>query len=92
MRQTCQVSFQCGTIMLNILSFADVRNKFRVTMDTEEEPAFIIHLPNGNTLKFKEVSSGLYLYDYKNPSYLHENTEHDYSFLIQSRLGEHNFT
>ena len=61
-------------------------------MDTEEEPAFIIHLPNGNNLKFKEVQSGLYLYDYKNPKYLRENVEYDYSFLIQSRSGEHNFS
>ena len=60
-------------------------------MDIDKEPAFIIHLPNKNTLKFKEVSSGLYLYDYANENYL-QNNDDAFTFLTQVRSGVHNFT
>ena len=78
--------------MLNILSFADLRNKFRITMNTEKEPVFIVHLPNGNRLKFREVASGLYLYDYANSKYLQSKGEDDFTFLTQVRSGSHNFS
>jgi hypothetical protein len=47
--------------MLNILSFKDVRKRFRVTVDTGVEAAICVHLDDGKVLKFKEVESGLYL-------------------------------
>lgn len=78
-------------LMLNFLSFTDICNKFRVTMDTRDESAFVSHLPNGKNLKFKKVRSGLYLYNYENPSYSHKNVN-KFSFLVQSRLGQNNFT
>ena len=48
--------------MLNILSFAEVRNKFRITMDTNNETSMTVHLKNNKIVIFDEVSSGLYLF------------------------------
>ena len=78
--------------MLNILSFADVRNKFRITMDSGKEPTFIVHLPNNKILKFREVASGLYLYDHADGSYLQSKEVDDFTFLNQSSTGLHNFS
>jgi len=46
---------------LNILSFADVRKKYQITMDTAVEAAFFVHLNNKEVWKFEESSEGLYL-------------------------------
>ena len=46
--------------MLNILSFRDVRENFRITMDTNKENSIRVHLLGGST-KFMEAESGLYL-------------------------------
>ena len=49
----------------NILSLAAVRKICRITMDTEHEPAIIVHKRNGGTMKFTESDTGLYYYDAK---------------------------
>ena len=46
--------------MINILSFADVRKRFRITIDTEEESTFLVHTGKGRPLRFNKVASGLY--------------------------------
>ena len=46
--------------MLNILSFKNVRKRFRVTIDTLVENAIYVHMDDGGILKFKEVESRLY--------------------------------
>ena len=46
---------------VNILSFKDVRKRFRVTVDTAVKNAIRVHLDDGKVMKFKEVESGLYL-------------------------------
>ena len=48
--------------MLNILSFAEVRKTFRITMDTNEETSMIVRLKNNKIMRSNEVSSGLYLF------------------------------
>ena len=47
--------------MLNILSFKDVRKRFKVTVYTSVENAICVHIDDGKVLKFAEVESGLYL-------------------------------
>ena len=47
--------------MLNILSFRDVRENFRIAMDTDKENSIEVHLPGGKSVNFMEVESGLYL-------------------------------
>ena len=49
--------------LANILSLAAVRRVRRVTMDTDIEPAILVHRPDGTVLRFVEFQSGLYFYD-----------------------------
>jgi Reverse transcriptase (RNA-dependent DNA polymerase) len=71
-----QVSTQMGTLpdfglvwynpesIANVLSLAQVRLHRRVTMDTDQLPAFHVHKRDGSgTTLFVEHESGLYLYD-----------------------------
>ena len=46
----------------NILSLADIRKVCRVTMDTSNEPALLVHRIDGSVMKFTKHSSGLYIY------------------------------
>ncbi|WP_371077836.1 hypothetical protein, partial [Salmonella enterica] len=45
----------------NIFSFAELKDKHKITYDSSKEDAFIIHLPN-KTVKFTRTSEGLYIY------------------------------
>ena len=52
--------------LANILSLANVRKKFRVTLETGPSdpcPCIYVHCNKGKILKFKEHSMGLYVYD-----------------------------
>jgi len=46
---------------LNILSFAEVSRKFRITIDTAQESAIYVHISQNKVIKFKEVKNGLYV-------------------------------
>ena len=43
----------------NILSLSDIADKYRVTLDTDEEKAFKVHFPK-KIVKFKQLSNRLY--------------------------------
>jgi len=45
----------------NIFSFAELKDKHKITYDSSKEDAFHIHLPN-KTIKFTRTSNGLYVY------------------------------
>ena len=47
---------------LNILAWKDVRERFRITADTSNANEIVVHLNNDKEMVFKEVESGLYLY------------------------------
>ena len=47
----------------NILSLKRVKEKFRVTYDSKKENAFIVHKPDGSTIKFQQLDEGLYYLD-----------------------------
>ena len=49
--------------LANILSLAQVRQRCRVTMDTATEPSMIVHRADGTLMKFREYTTGLYIYD-----------------------------
>ena len=49
-------------LIANILSLADVRKVCRVTMDSHNEPALLVHRLDGLVMKFTEHESGLYVY------------------------------
>ena len=48
--------------MANILALNEVRRTFRVTLDTDEELAFRVHLADNTILRFTEHDSGLYVH------------------------------
>ena len=75
--------------MLNILSFKDVRNKFRITVDTAIENTINVHISQDKVLRFEEVESGLYLL--RSDKYI-KNKVSAYSFLTLVRANKENFT
>ena len=75
---------------MNILSFKDVRERFRITVDTSLENAICVHLDDGGVLKFKEVESGLYLLSSKNN--LTNQKISAYSFLNLVKANKSDFT
>jgi hypothetical protein len=42
---------------------AAVRKRNRITMDTDIEPALLVHRQDGTVMKFREYRTGLYYYD-----------------------------
>ena len=72
--------------MLNILSWSDVRKKYRITADTDKGPYIVVHTP-GKELRFKEVDSGLYLLEGNN-----NNEVSAYSFLTLVAANKNLFT
>ena len=52
--------------LANILSFAAVASKFRITIDTEFDPFINVHLHDGTSIIFKQCRAGLYYFDTTN--------------------------
>ena len=48
--------------MLNILSFAEVRKKIRITIDTDKSATMNVHIGNGKIMQFQELEEGLYMF------------------------------
>ncbi len=67
--------------LANILSLAEVRKKFRVTMDTDVEPALCVHRADGTIMKFQEYATGLYYFDASQASDNASNDVIAYSFV-----------
>ena len=57
----------------------DMRKKFCITMDTENEAALIVHKPN-KTMKFKEWPNGLYAMNPSEPDGV-GSTEDQYQMI-----------
>ena len=51
--------------LANIMSFANVRKKFKINISTgpDKEPMILVFRTNEKPMSFKEVTSGLYVYD-----------------------------
>ena len=65
-----------------MLSFSAVARKFRITMDTELDPAINLHLRNGMDIMFKRCSGGLYYYDTNSTEHNTINIQvTDYTFI-----------
>jgi len=79
----------CKDSLANILALFDVEKRFRVTMDTDKESAFIVHsVPK---MKFIKRISGLYTLEQTNTTNTID-TNNNYSFLITSTARESMFT
>ena len=68
--------------LMNMFSFQDVRKRFRVTMDTGEENAIIVHLDEGKVVKFLETDNGLYIWTPCDGTNLSKKKVSLYSFLL----------
>ena len=49
--------------LANILSLALVTEQYRVTLDTGVDNAFVVHVSEKHTIRFKRDKSGLYFFD-----------------------------
>ena len=84
--------------MANILSFANVRKKFRITISTGPDdpcPTFCVHKTDGSIMEFKEHSLGLYVFDAaSSPSKDKTISEKvtNYSFLSTVAMNENNYS
>jgi hypothetical protein len=63
----------------NIISMKGLTDKFRVTMDSKEELALLVHMPD-KIVKFKQFSNGLYVMD-PNDKTSFEMKKKPYQFL-----------
>ena len=66
--------------LTNILSFAAVASKFRITIDTELDPSINVHPHDGILIIFKQYGGGLYLFDTENEAFYEDRTT-DYTSL-----------
>ena len=72
--------------MINILSWRDVRKKFRITADTTKGNFITVHLASNRKMVFEEVESGLYFFKNK----VHEETDNKisgYSYLMLTKAN-----
>ena len=53
----------------NILSFAAVVSKFRITTNTELYPSINVHLHNGKRIIFKKFGGGIYYFGATNEAF-----------------------
>ena len=51
-----------------IMALVDVTSKFRVTMDTINEPAMFVHTGPYSVLNFYQCHKGLYYFDTSSPN------------------------
>ena len=77
--------------MVNILAWCDVRKKFRITTDTNIETTINVHINKNHIIKFREVESGLYIYNTEN-TLRNNNTPLGHSFLNLTTENMSNFT
>ena len=73
-------SFLNEQSLVNILYFAAVTSKFRITIDTELELFINIHLHNGTRIIFKQCGAGLSYFDTRNEVFPEDQTK-EYTFL-----------
>ena len=83
--------------MVNILSFGEVAQRFRITMDTANENTINVHInqDDDKVLKFREMDNGLYVLETTNNdlvshySYLHLATlpNHNHAYYSKSEIA-----
>jgi len=72
--------------LANILSLANVRKKFKVTMSTgpnDKTPTICVYKHNGEIMKFVEHAIGLYVHCVSNKSnHVNDNLDSNYAYLF----------
>ena len=77
-------------LMVNILSFSDVRKRLRITMYNDVENIIMVHIDKEREMKFRQVKPGLYLFINTNKT----NSKHisAYSYLNLVSAKKSSFT
>lgn len=70
----------------------NVRNYFRMTMDTMDEPSINVHVGERKILKFEEVESGLCIFCVKHNNNNSSQKDSAYPFLTLVSSNKENFT
>ena len=84
-KETCEVpqigeSYYAKNAMTTIISLTDMRKKFRITYDSDEEAAFFVHTPT-KVIKFPEISEGIHAINMENMKSNDENIENDKKYM-----------
>ena len=75
--------------MINILAFADVADKFRITSDTAKGRFITVHLSENRRMNFFEVESGLYLFrDRMHTMTSNKLSGYSYLMLTEANMSE----
>ena len=77
--------------MVNILTWCNIRKKFRITVETNIERTINIHVKKDKIVKLKEIESGLYICYAKDPQ-KNNNIPFGRSFLNFLTENMSNFT
>ena len=78
-----------GKGMTNIIGLSQMRKKYRVTYDSQKEPAFHIHMKN-KLIKFPETEDGLYAIDMDEKA--NNTNENEKSMVITTKDIDHLYT
>ena len=78
--------------LMNILSSSDMRKRFRVKMDTNEESAMLVHISKDNVMRFVEIGASLYIWKPEDSSNLQNKQISSYSFLSFVSENKSSFT
>ncbi len=73
--------------MVNILLFADVRKRFRITIDTEVNNCLLVHTGK-HILRFSEVGSGVNLFDRQRHSGVDRASAFSFLTLAQNNRNQ----
>ena len=76
--------------MTNIIALADMADKYKVTMDTSNERAMLVHMDN-KIIKFKQMNNRLYAMDPRNPDeyIVHKHTDESHYKYHQAKTGDY---
>ena len=77
--------------MTNIIALKDMTARFRVTMDSSREKAFLVHLPD-KIVKFKQLSNEIYGMDPTDPASYMSKEEYEKEYVqfagVREKIGE----
>ena len=75
--------FNNKSYLANIIFFAEVASRFRITFNIDIESTINLHIDNGTRIKFNQCSGGLYYYETTNMENKNTNNQvTDYYYLI----------
>jgi len=68
--------------LMSMILFKDMRKRFRITVDTDEESEILVHISENRVMKFVEISADLYIWKPEHNSNLLNKQMSSCSFLV----------